>query len=423
MGSVGSRLVVDLAAMAVTLPLLALVVAVGLREHGRLAEATVAVFGAAFAVTVGAVGGGPAADQIYDVAPTIIFLSTLLVFGHLLDAEGVFDWAAAAMARRAGRSPAQLFRRVFVLAALTTAVLSLDATVVLLTPVIVATVAYRHLPARPYTYACAHLANSASLLMPVSNLTNLLAFAATGLSFLSFTAIMTLPWLAAVGVEFLVLRRIFAANLTGAAPPTTRRPPAPRLALVVLTLTVVGFAVASEIGFAPVWSAAAGALILAVRRLATNTSTVNGIIDAANLPFALFFLGLAVIVRGVAENGLGELIATFLPTGDSLAALLAVAAIATILANLVNNLAATLVLLPAATMIGTPTILAVLIGVNVGSNLSYLGSLANLLWRRVLTPYGQAPTASDFTVVGLLTVPLTLIAATTALWLSARVVV
>ena len=64
-----------------------------------------------------------------------------------------------------------------------TAVLSLDATVVLLTPVVLATAARLRLPARPHVYACGHLANSASSLLPVSNLTNLLAFAASGLSF------------------------------------------------------------------------------------------------------------------------------------------------------------------------------------------------------------------------------------------------
>jgi len=70
--------------------------------------------------------------------------------------------------------------------------------------------------------------------------------------------------------------------------------------------------------------------------------------------------------------------------------------------------------------IGTPAILAVLIGVNIGANLSYVGSLANLVWRRVLGPSGDAPTAGDFTKVGLLTVPVTLVAATTALWMSVQ---
>ena len=413
---------VDLTALWVTIPILVLALAVALRGRDMTAAAAIAVLGAGFAVLVGAIGGGPAADEIYDIAPTVAFLAALLVLSYLADAEGVFVWVAAVSAARSGRSPVALFGRVFVLAAVTTAVLNLDATVLLLTPVVIATVRRMGLPARPHAYACGHLANSASLLMPVSNLTNLLAFAATGLSFLSFTALMALPWLVAVAVEYAVLRRIFAADLTGQAAQVLTEPhPTPWWALAVVALTVAGFAVGSPIGLAPVWPAAAGAMVLALRRLVRRTSSVNDIIESANLPFALFIFGLAVLVRGVAESGLSDLLSAILPTGDSLGALLAVAGVAAVLANLVNNLPATLALLPVVTLIGTPAILAVLIGVNVGANLTYVGSLANLLWRRVLAPSGDAPSATSFTAIGLLTVPLTLIAATVALWISVRI--
>ncbi len=412
---------VDLAALTVTIPILVLMLAVAVRRADTLAAAGVSVLGAAFAVLVGAIGAGPAADQIYDVGSAVIFLSILLILGRLAGAEGVFTWAAAALARRAGRSPGALLRRVFLFAAATTAILSLDATVVLLTPVIVMTVGRMRLAPAPHSYACGHLANSASLLMPVSNLTNLLAFAATGLSFLSFTAVMVLPWLVAVLVEYALLHRIFAADLAGqAVQAPTETPPTPRLALTVVALTVVGFAICSVIGIAPVWSAAAGATALAARRLIDRTSTVAGILESANLSFGLFVVALAVIVRGIQESGLDDVLSAILPRGAGLCSLLAVAGIAAVLANLVNNLTATLALFPAAALIGTPTILAVLIGVNVGSNLTYVGSLANLLWRRVLEPYGEAPSAAAFSRVGALTVPLTLVAATTALWISLR---
>ncbi len=85
--------------------------------------------------------------------------------------------------------PRRLLVTTFALASVTTAVLSLDATVVLLTPVLLTTASRLRVAARPHVYACTHLANSASLLLPVSNLTNLLAFAATGLSFAAFTVV------------------------------------------------------------------------------------------------------------------------------------------------------------------------------------------------------------------------------------------
>ena len=110
----------------------------------------------------------------------------------------------------------------FAVAAVTTAVLSLDATVVLLTPVVFATAARLDVRARPHVYACTHLANSASLLLPVSNLTNLLAFAASGLAFGHFAALMALPWLAVIGVEYAVFGRFFAADLAPGRPRIAR---------------------------------------------------------------------------------------------------------------------------------------------------------------------------------------------------------
>jgi arsenical pump membrane protein len=118
---------------------------------------------------------------------------------------------------------------VFVVASVVTAVLSLDATVVLLTPVVFATAAALRVRPKPHVYACTHLANSASLLLPASNLTNLLAFADSGLSFARFAALMSLPWVVAIGVEYAVFRRVFAADLATSPPaPTPARPQVPR---------------------------------------------------------------------------------------------------------------------------------------------------------------------------------------------------
>src|SRR5207237_6278282 len=89
----------------------------------------------------------------------------------------------------------------------------LDATVVLLTPVVFATAAGVGARPKPHVYATAHLANSASLLLPVSNLTNLLAFAASGLSFLRFTSLMAVPWLVAIAAEYGVFRLFFSREL------------------------------------------------------------------------------------------------------------------------------------------------------------------------------------------------------------------
>ena len=415
---------VDLAALAVTVPLLVLVLAVALRGHRTPAAAGVSVLGAALAVLVGAIGGGPASDEIYDVGSVLILLSTLTILARLADVEGVFTWAAKFLLPARDRSSVAMFRRLILVTAVTTAVLSVDAAVLLLTPVVVMTVSRMHLSTRPHGYACGPLANSASLLLPVSNLTNLLAFSATGLSVLSFTGFMALPWLVALVTQYALLRRLYAADLdiqpAEQASTASEQPPVPRLAIAVLASTAVGFVVASAIGVALVWPVAAGAGVLAVRQLIGRRNTVGDVMEAANLSFALFVVGLAVIVRGIQENGVGDLLSAALPDGVGLVALLAAAGIGAVLANLVGNIAATLVLVPAAALVGTPAILALLIGVNIGANLSYLGSHSMLVWRRILPPYAAAPSPLEFTKIGVLTAPPTLIAATVALWISVR---
>ena len=409
--------------MELTLALVALVVVLGfamVRPRGW-PEAVAAVPAAGLLIALGVISWRGAAAEVGRLLPVVGFLAAVLVLARLCDDEGLFRGAGAAMARPGSDSQRRLFAMVFAIAAATTAILSLDATVVLLTPVVLATARTLRVPARPHAFATAHLANSASLLLPVSNLTNLLAFGAAGLSFIHFTAVMTLPWLAAVGVEFVLLRGLFARDLS--VEPTRDTAPedvrVPVFALVVLALTLAGFAVTSLFGWSPAWAALAGAIVLGVHGLARGRSTVAGIANALDVPFLAFVLCLGVVVAAVMLNGLDGAMRDVLPAGDTLPALLGIAGVAALLSNVVNNLPAVLVLLPLVTTSGPAAVLAVLIGVNVGPNLSYVGSLANLLWRSVVRrdiPAGFV----EFTRIGLLTTPITLAIAVLGLWVGIR---
>jgi arsenical pump membrane protein len=390
-------------------------------------EAVVAVPAAVILIAAGAIGGHGALTEARQLGPVIGFLAAILVLAHLCDDDGLFQACGAWMARTGTSHPTsrgarRLLAQVFVIASVTTAVLSLDATVVLLTPVVFATASRLDVRAKPDVYACTHLANSASLLLPVSNLTNLLAFAASGLAFPRFAALMALPWLAVIGTEYAVFTRFFAADLSVRPHPDPDQrdedtgPPVFTLAVVALTLA--GFAGASAAGVNPAWAAFAGAAVLAVRALARRRVAPAALVRAADLPFLAFVLGLGIVVKAVVDNGLGAALAPLLPGGTSLPALLATAALAAALANVCNNLPAVLVLLPLAAPSGAGAVLAVLLGVNIGPNLSYTGSLATLLWRRILRRHGSAPDLGEFTRLGLLTVPAGLLVAVLALWVS-----
>ncbi|MGH2888709.1 MAG: SLC13 family permease [Solirubrobacteraceae bacterium] len=428
---------------AISLVALAATLAAAVTSRRWAPDWLVAAVAAGVVVAAGALSTGGARHALSSLGPTVGFLAALLVLAEGCRRAGVFDTLGALMARGAGGAPRRLLAMVFAVAAATTAVLSLDATILLLTPIVFATAARLRTSPRPHVYACSHLANTASLLLPVSNLTNLLAFGASGLSFARFAALMVLPWLVALAIEWVVLSRMFADELRapassagagapdpgspdpGSSDPGSATQPAgaraaqPVYALTVVALTLAGFAVSSAVGVAPVWFAAAGAVALTVRPM---PSSVRELLDAAEPTFLVFVLGLGVVVAAAGDHGLSAAVDSLLPNGTGFLALLAIAAVSALVANLVNNLPATLIVVAVVSRGAPAAVLAMLIGVNVGPNLTYVGSLATLLWRRVVRAHDEQVDLRRFLILGALTVPATLVASTAALWLALRVV-
>ncbi len=402
--------------------LAAVLVAAVVRPHG-LPEVLVAGPAALLLLASGVLTPGQAADEATSLWPVLVFLAAVLVLARLCAVEGLF---AAAGNWLAGRSTSgdRLLIAVFALSAAVTCVLSLDATVVLLTPVVLATAGRLGLPARPYVYASGHLANSGSLLLPMGNLTNLLALAASGLTLAHFAGLMLLPWVVVLAVEYVVFRTFFRSDLAVDPAPVDDGQPSietPRFAVGVLVVTLAGFVATSFVGVAPYWVAIGACVVLGTHALANGLVAVTAIAGAVDLPFLCFVMALALVVRAAVERGLGGWVDHLVPGSSSLGALLAAAVVAAVLANAVNNLPALLVLMTPAAAVGPVMLLAILIGVNVGPNLTYPGSLATLLWRRVLAGHGLTPSLRTFTTLGALTVPVGLVLAVVGLWLTAHI--
>ena len=220
------------AAEALSCVLLAVLLATAITRPKWLPEAAAAVPAAILVIVTGALPWPQARAQAGRLLPVLAFLGAILVVGYVCQQEGLFAAAGARLARASRGSPVRLLGGVFGLASVTTAVLSLDTTVVLLTPVVHDTATRLRVRPKPHVYACTHLANSASLLLPVSNLTNLLAFSVAGLTLIHFGALMAVPWLVAIAVEYAAFRWFFAGDLAAAAPaataPAAGRSPASR---------------------------------------------------------------------------------------------------------------------------------------------------------------------------------------------------
>lgn len=358
------------------------------------------------------------ADQALDVllrtTPILVFLIAITVVAELADRAEVFD-AAAGMAARAGRgSVLRLFLLVVVLASMTTAVLSLDTTAVLLTPVILSLVIGLELPALPFAMVTVWLANTASLLLPVSNLTNLLAMDQLAISPLSFTARMWLPALIAVGVTVLVVGLRYRRDLSGRYQiPEPITPVDP-----LLFRTAAGVCIAVGPMFltgVPPWAVASVAAVILAAVFAVRR---HAALRLSLLPWrlVLLVLGLFLLVRAATDNGLGRVLEDAAGTSDSFLGSLQLSGLAAVTSNVANNLPAYLAL--ESTAGSTPRLLAVLIGTNLGPLVLLWGSLATLLWRERCLARGIHVGAGQFALLGLLGVPPLLILSCAALVLT-----
>jgi arsenical pump membrane protein len=415
--------VVDVVAVAALLALLV----VAYRHPPRLVEALVSLAATAAVLATGVVGLDHARETVLDLAPVVGFLVAILVVAQVCDRAGLFT-AAGSLLR--GGGAVRLLSVAFLLAAAVTAVLSLDATVVLLTPVVVAAAASSGVSGRPAAYACLRMANSASLLLPVSNLTNLLALPSLGLSFAGFAATMAPVLVVVLLVEYAGLRLLFRRELAEPARPEPAAATSlPVVPTCVVALMLVGFAATSPLGLDPCWVAAAAAVVLVVWARRRGLVGLGDAVAAAHPEFALLVLALGVVVAAISDGFLGDAVTDLVPSTTSYAALLGIAVLATVLANVLTNLSATLLLVPLVAPLGDVAVLAALIGLNVGSGLTLSGSLANLLWRRTLRDLrddhadhadhdGDRTTSlAEFHRVSLLLTPVSLVAAVSALYL------
>jgi len=319
-------------------------------------------------------------DLATRVVPVLVFFVAITVVAEIADAAGVFD-VAGHWATRAGRHRTPLLWLLFVVVAVVcTVFLSLDTTAVLLTPVGLAIAAQLGISPLPFAMTTLWLANTASLLLPVSNLSNLLSlhrFDELSVGHAGYVRLAAAPAAAAVVGTVLVLyvfhRRALRGRYTPDAPPEPHDPVMLRVAGAVCLAVGPLFA----FGLSPAWVSSIAAVVLLVAVAVRDRQGLRSV--SVPWQMALGVAVLFVVIDVALRHGLQDLLASLAGSGTAPADLFRVAGSGALAANVANNLPA-YIALESVTADAPQRLMALLVGVNVAPLVTPWASLATLLW-------------------------------------------
>lgn len=349
-----------------------------------------------------------ARESMGEIGPLLVFLVGIIVLAELTKEAQVFDVIAARMAVLGRGNYFALFLLCTVFASFITIFLNLDTTAVLLTPVMLALAPKARIAALPLAMTTIWFANTASLLLPVSNLTNLLAMEAIDLSPLEFAARMWAPQAVAIMVTMAFLWAFFWRRGERREPrytPPLLEPIADRVLFGAASAACLLF-IGALLAGAEVWTAASVAALIVVAAFAVRD---RGRLTWRLVPWQLliFVTGLFLVVPTLSRYGLADLMGGLLGVERDP---YRTAAVGAGLSNLLNNLPAFKAVEEVIPAHDRGQLLALLVGANVGPVITPWASLATLLWfescRRhdVKVPMRRfLLTGAGLAIVGLLT--------------------
>ncbi|HEX3659814.1 MAG TPA: arsenic transporter [Acidobacteriaceae bacterium] len=360
---------------------------------------------------------------ILDGLDVYLFLTGMMLLAELAREEGVFDWVADLAVHHAQGSSARLFLWIYGAGVVVTALLSNDATAVVMTPAVLAALRRAKVEARPHLLACALIANAASFLLPISNPANLVVFDRQLPPLGSWLAVFLLPSVASIGATFLCLRAIFRKPLRQRTAPVDepyRLQPAGWMAVAAIGLAAGVLLVSSAFGIPLGWpTCAVGVAALALVAMRDRSAPKNAVrnVSWSVLPLVA---GLFMIVEALNRAGLMRLTRagiTWMASMHGGVARFTGGFAVGLLSNLMNNLPVGLAAGTALRQMGHhgPLAEALMIGVDLGPNLSVTGSLATILWLIALRREQADFTAWSFLKVGALVMPVALALALLAL--------
>ena len=392
----------------------------------RIPEYVWAVTGAVLLVLVRLLPVRAAWSAVRSGTDVYLFLAGMMLLAELARNHGVFDWLAAEAMGHAQSSQTRLFVLVYGIGIVVTALLSNDATAVLLTPAVLAVVRRAKTSPLPYLFACAFIANAASFVLPISNPANLVVFDGQLPVLGEWLRIFLLPSMAAVGMTFLVLwwhsRKNLLPPIHDGASPATLDDLGRRAGIGIL-LAASALLTTSALG-GPVGPATFLAGILAMFFVArTDGRVMAAALRSVSWSIIPLVAGLFAMVAALQRVGALAISAYSLKTAASWPPIAGFSAVAFgfgIAANAINNLPMGLIGAAAVIVAHSSRTLhaAVLLGIDLGPNLSVTGSLATILWLIAMRRENIEVSGWRFLRVGVLVMPPALFLAVLALLLT-----
>jgi arsenical pump membrane protein len=349
-----------------------------------------------------------------------LFLTGMMLLSEVSRAEGLFDWLAVLATRRAQGSPHRLFLLTYLVGVAVTVFLSNDATAVVLTPAVAAAMRAAKIDnPLPYLSSCAIVANAASFALPISNPANLVIYGTEMPPLGVWLARYGAASLAAIVVTFAMLRWAERSTLRGVIDSDIPQPPlgrSGRVAACGIALTALVLLACSALDLQLGLPTAVAGMATALTVLVLERRSPWRVIRHVSWAVLPLVAGLFVLVEALAKTGVVRLLTELLQVeaGESALATAWGSGLAVAVAsNLLNNLPTGLIAASAVHdgAIAEPIVRALLIGVDLGPNLSITGSLATILWLAALRRDGIAVSAWDFCRLGLLVMPPSLLAA------------
>ncbi len=400
-----------------------------------ISEAVPAMLGGLAMLPLGLLTIDDALGTLAANATLFLFFLGLMTIAAVSDDAGFFERVARLAVMLSRGSPRRLLVNLFIAGAGITAILSNDATALVLTPVVYVLVVRLRLEPAPYVFACTFVADAASFLLPVSNPVNVIVLSHSGIGLGAFLLHLFPVALVVLSVNLGLFLVLFRGDLRGAIDIQRLTPQETtsrylRWVIGLLGVIATGYVAASATGAPVAYVAGAGGAVLLLASALAGRFQPRTFARAISWPLFPFIAGMLLLVRGMENLGLITLLSRALVSaaggtvgGATLAGSIGVA----VGANLINNVPMALLTeraiaaLPPDLAIHTPLLYAAVLGADLGPNISVAGSLATMLWLLILRQRGLQISSIQYLKLGVIITPPALIAGALTLWTIVRI--